>query len=303
MKNPTIISIGGGKGGVGKSTVAANIGAVLHSKGFTIGFIDADLGGANLHLCLGVKRPRTGLQDYLSGSTKNLADVAVKTPFQSSWLISGASDILELANPNFGQKQKIINNLKKLDADYILVDLGAGTDNHVTDFYAAFPYGIVVMDSLPTSVENAYGFLKNGTVRGMMRLFPGNTELQSRIRTFSDPENNRSVATIDELLVSLDKNYKNETDILREWLYGRKIMLVINMVKTGDDIKVGNRFSDIVKKYLSLQLHYVGYVVYSPEIRTSIKQMRPAVLGKDEKIKECFGAITQNVVSLSRGKA
>ena len=93
---------------------------------------------------------------------------------EKSWLISGASDILELANPNFAQKQKIINNLKKLDADYILVDLGAGSSFHVTDFFAAFPYGIIVTDGLPTSIENAYGYLKNGIIRGMVRLFQEN---------------------------------------------------------------------------------------------------------------------------------
>ena len=173
MKEPIIISIGGGKGGVGKSTISANIGTALSQKGFNVGFIDADLGGANLHLCLGVKRPRVGLQDFIKGNYKSLNEVAVPTLVEKSWLISGASDILELANPNFAQKQKIINNLKKLDADYILVDLGAGSSFHVTDFFAAFPYGIIVTDGLPTSIENAYGYLKNGIIRGMVRLFPG----------------------------------------------------------------------------------------------------------------------------------
>ena len=54
MKDPVIISVGGGKGGVGKSTITTNIGAVLTTRGFSVGYIDADLGGANLHLCLGI---------------------------------------------------------------------------------------------------------------------------------------------------------------------------------------------------------------------------------------------------------
>ena len=70
MSNPIIISVGGGKGGVGKSTITANIGTILVQKGFSVGFIDADLGGANLHLCLGVRRPLTGLQDYLRGKIR-----------------------------------------------------------------------------------------------------------------------------------------------------------------------------------------------------------------------------------------
>ena len=180
MTNPIIVSVGGGKGGVGKSTVTANIGTLLVRKNFSVGFIDADLGGANLHLCLGVRRPETGLQDYIRGNSKQLRDIAVSTKIPNSWLISGASDILELANPKFAQKQKIIRNLAKMDADFLFVDLGAGSDNNVTDFFAAFPFGVIVTDGLPTSVENAYGFLKNSILRGLSRLFKGNSGIQNR---------------------------------------------------------------------------------------------------------------------------
>jgi len=302
MKEPIIISIGGGKGGVGKSTVSANIGTALSQKGFSVGFIDADLGGANLHLCLGVNRPRTGLQDFIKGNCKSLKDVAVPTLVENSWLISGASDILELANPNFAQKQKIINNLKKLDADYILVDLGAGSSFHVTDFFAAFPFGIVVTDGLPTSIENAYGYLKNGIIRGMVRLFPGKTELQNLIRNFSDPKSKKEFTTVNDLLNHLNNDYSKEILLLKEWLHKRRSFLVLNMVKTADDIKIGTRFAEMVKKYLAINLYYIGYIIFTPEIRASIKEMRPFML-KDQpsRIRDCFEAISQNLISITRG--
>lgn len=302
MKDPIIISIGGGKGGVGKSTITANIGTTLSQKGFSIGFIDADLGGANLHTCLGVKRPRVGLQDYIKGTFKTLNDVALPTLVTNSWLISGASDILELANPNFAQKQKIINNLRKMDADYILVDLGAGSSFHVTDFFAAFPYGIIVTDGLPTSIENAYGYLKNGIVRGMVRQFPGNTELQNRIRNFCDPVSKKGFLTVADLLDNLQNDYSKEVLALNEWLHHRRSFLILNMVKNAEDIKIGTRFAEMVKKYLSISLHYIGYIIYAPEIRTSIKEMRPIMLKEEpSKIHECFEAVSQNLISITRG--
>ena len=57
MKDPVIISVGGGKGGVGKSTITTNIGAVLTTRGFSVGYIDADLGGANPSARRGRSRP------------------------------------------------------------------------------------------------------------------------------------------------------------------------------------------------------------------------------------------------------
>lgn len=302
MKEPIIISIGGGKGGVGKSTISANIGTALSQKGFNVGFIDADLGGANLHLCLGVKRPRVGLQDFIKGNYKSLNEVAVPTLVEKSWLISGASDILELANPNFAQKQKIINNLKKLDADYILVDLGAGSSFHVTDFFAAFPYGIIVTDGLPTSIENAYGYLKNGIIRGMVRLFPGKTELQNRIKNFSDPQSKKEFTTVNDLLNHLKNDYSEETLLLKQWLHKRRSFLVLNMVKNADDIKIGTRFAEMVKKYLSINLYYIGYIMFAPEIRASIKEMRPFMLKEEpSRIRDCFEAVSQNLISITRG--
>lgn len=304
MKDPVVISVGGGKGGVGKSTITANIGATLSKQGFSVGFIDADLGGANLHICLGVKRPNSGLQDFINRKCKNLSDIAVPTIVPDSWLISGASDILELANPNYAQKQRIISNLSKMSADYILVDLGAGSDYHVTDFYAAFPCGIVVTDGLPTSIENAYGYLKNGIVRGLARLFPGNSEAQKIIKNFTNPQTGKSFATVNDLLAYFAGKFPEEGKKMKEWLYSRKTLLILNMVKNGEDVKVGTRFAELVKKYLSITLHYIGYIIYSPEIRAAIRHMRPAVLDQAQsRTKECFDAVTDNLITITGGRS
>ena len=239
---------------------------------------------------------------FYKGNYKSLNEVAVPTLVEKSWLISGASDILELANPNFAQKQKIINNLKKLDADYILVDLGAGSSFHVTDFFAAFPYGIIVTDGLPTSIENAYGYLKNGIIRGMVRLFPGKTELQNRIKNFSDPQSKKEFTTVNDLLNHLKNDYSEETLLLKQWLHKRRSFLVLNMVKNADDIKIGTRFAEMVKKYLSINLYYIGYIMFAPEIRASIKEMRPFMLKEEpSRIRDCFEAVSQNLISITRG--
>lgn len=303
MENPVIISVGGGKGGIGKSTVTANIGALLARKQYSVGFIDADLGGANLHLCLGIRRPPAGLQDYLSGKYKTLREVTVPLQLPRSWLISGASDIMELANPNFAQKQKIIRNLSGMEADFILVDLGAGSDNNVTDFYAAFPFGIIVTDGLPTSIENAYGFLKNGILRGLARLFSGNGEIQNCIRKFSDPKSGRACATVSELLEGLSHWFPAAVQRMRTWLRQRRTFLVLNMVKDPEDVKVGERFAEMVRKYLSINMYYIGYVIFSPEVRKSIKAMRPLVeFCENSRVAECFASVTGNLIALTKGR-
>lgn len=302
MSSPIIISVGGGKGGVGKSSITANIGALLTKKSFNVGFIDADLGGANLHLCLGVRRPAAGLQDYISGKYKTLKEVAVPTIVPNSWLISGASDILELANPNFSQKKKIIKNLASMEADFILVDLGAGSDTHVTDFFAAFSYGIIVTDGLPTSIENAYGFLKNGILRGLSHLFTGNRELQSIIRHFVDPVHKKSFGTIGEMLDQLSVSYPEEVREMRIWLSQRKTLLILNMVKDPDDVQVGIRFVEMVKKYLYINMYYIGYIINTPDMRKAIKMLTPLIeYSPQSPAVDCFESVTNNLITLTKG--
>jgi flagellar biosynthesis protein FlhG len=301
MKVPLIISIGGGKGGVGKSLITANIGALLSQRGYSVLFVDGDLGGANLHHYLGVRRPERGLHDFLKGTYSSLEEVALPTCLPGARLISGASDIIQLANPAFAHKQKLITHLKRAAADVVLVDLGAGSDTQVCDFFAAFTNSIVVCDGLPTSIENAYGFLKNGLIRGFMRQFPGMRDFQKRIQQLADPSAAQGCSTICEVLTHLESEFPQQTTQLRQWLQAKKTFLVMNMIRDKADIEVGNRFSTIVKQYLNLSLLYIGYVQFALEVRDSVREMVPAVTRPtcESRLHSCFCAITDNLCTLT----
>jgi len=295
MSEPLIISVGGGKGGVGKSTVSSNLGAALSRHGYSVGYIDADLGGANLHTCLGMRRPAITLQHFLTGERPTLESVSVQTPVPNSWLISGAGEFLELANPNFAQKQKILNGIKTLTADYIIVDLGAGSSNIVSDFFAAFPNNITVTDSLPTSLENAYAFLKSGIFRGLIRAFPGREDIQKLLTAYTNARGAAAAPTLDSMFAQIQSKCPKEVEAMKEWLEARRLFLVLNMVRGQDEVRIGEGFTGIVQKYLSVSLTYIGYMLYTPEIRASLRKLGPAVMQNDTQVAECFDAIARNL--------
>ncbi len=299
MSDPVFISVGGGKGGVGKSTLTANLGAVLAKKGFRIGFLDADLAGANLHNFVGVKRPQLGLQDFLAQRITAFPQIACATQIQNSWLISGASDVFGLANPKFAQKQRIISHLKQMPADYIFIDLAAGASNSVSDFYAAFQHGIIVSDSLPTSVENAYAYCKNGVIRGLCRIFGNNKELVAHICRLSDPTNKNGFSTVQEMIAASVKFFPENAATMREWLMVKKHYLVLNMVRDEEDIRIGKRFVEMVKKYLSLSIQYIGYISYDPAFRESVRKSNCVSL-ENPRIEACFDAIADSLVKLTK---
>ena len=72
--------------------------------------IDVDLGGANLHTLLGIKNPPRTLNDFITRKFASLEEICIDTEAKNLRLISGASEVLSLANPHFSQKVKLINH-------------------------------------------------------------------------------------------------------------------------------------------------------------------------------------------------
>ncbi len=160
-----IWSIAGGKGGTGKSLIASSLAILLSKTNKKVIAVDADLGGANLHTCLNVNSPRHTLSDFLERRVATLEDVLVDTPFQNLKLISGASDIYNIANPIYTQKMRLITHLQRLPCDHLIIDLGAGTSYNILDFFILSNSGILVTLPEPSSVENLYRFLRSVILR------------------------------------------------------------------------------------------------------------------------------------------
>lgn len=154
-------AIGGGKGGVGKSLVTANTSICLALMGHKVITVDLDLGGANLHTCLGVPIPDKTLSDYLTKKVSNLSELLTPTSIPNLGIISGAQDEMGMANLKHMHKNKILAKLSELDADFILFDLGAGTSNNTLDFFISADQGILTVLPEPTSIENTYRFIKS----------------------------------------------------------------------------------------------------------------------------------------------
>ena len=142
---PEIYPIGGGKGGVGKSFIVASLGALFARQGNKVVLVDLDLGGSNLHTFLGIKNPKNGIDSFLNKKVKALEQVAVPTYVPNLFIISSLHCSIEIANLFHTQKQKIIKAIKKLPFDYILLDLGAGTNFNTLDFFLTSKNGILIL--------------------------------------------------------------------------------------------------------------------------------------------------------------
>ncbi|MGD9010330.1 MAG: P-loop NTPase, partial [Desulfobacteraceae bacterium] len=202
-KKPEIWAVGGGKGGVGKSLVSALLALDMAGRGNKTILIDVDLGGANLHTMMGIKTPPRTLNDLVMRKYETMDQICIQTGIRNLQIVCGASEILSLANPQYAQKHKIVQNIVGLRADCVILDLGAGTSYNVLDFFLIADHPIVVLTPQPISIQNAYGFVRNTVYRKLSRLAAQQPSLQNVIKAAMDPKNDRQMRTIHDLFESI----------------------------------------------------------------------------------------------------
>ncbi len=271
-----IWAIGGGKGGVGKSLFAANISICLALLGNKVITIDLDLGGANLHTCLGVPIPKMTLSDYVTKNVDKLDDLVTPTPIKNLSLISGAQDAVGIANLKHLQKTKLMTKLGRLDADYIIFDLGAGTSFNTLDFFIMANKGILVVLPEPTSIENTYRFIRSmyhrriSQVEELLDIRPLiNKAMNTKLgETISPSEIIHRAIEIDH---DMGMKLKREVEKLCP-------KLVINQVRTQADIDIGFSMKSICKRYFGVNLDYIGYLDYDSAVWQSVKRRKPLLL-------------------------
>ena len=107
------------------------------------------------------------MSEVFESEQTSLLELALDTGIPNLRLLSGASAILEAANPDFETRRRFVRALKSMPVDVILVDLGAGAHYPALDFFAIADYRIVVTSPEPTSIQNAYSLLKRPLIGGL----------------------------------------------------------------------------------------------------------------------------------------
>lgn len=272
-KHKEIWAIGGGKGGVGKSLTTANLSICLALMGYKVVGIDLDLGGANLHTCLGTQIPKLTLSDYLTKKVSQFSSLVTPTPIENLSIISGAHDDFGMANLKQAHKAKLLHQLYELDADFILLDLGAGTTYNTLDFFLAADKGIMTTLPEPTSIENTYRFIKSVFHRKLKLC----EELLDVAHLVDQAMNSKisSDTNPNVLLQNIKSQYPELSDIIDSEINDFIPHLVINQTRTQADIDIGFSMKFICQKYFGFNLDYAGYLEHDPSVWQSVKKRKP----------------------------
>ena len=237
--NRKVIAVGSGKGGVGKTILSASIGVGLAAMGKEVILVDADFGGANLHTSMGILEPKYTFLDYYTMNRETLEDIILDSPIDNLKLISGACGTLGMANPKYSQKQRLIKELENLPADYVIMDLGAGTSYNVIDFFLSVDEGIVVTTPEPMAIQEAFDFIKLCLLRKIQQTFKNDREAL----TLLDIEGDSSLIQFNSPLEDILKKAKGSSPEIAQQIETVisefRPKLILNMVMEPNEIKEG----------------------------------------------------------------
>lgn len=290
IKKGKIIAIGGAKGGIGKSVVAANLGVLLSAKGFKVALVDLDLGGANLHLCLGHKiLLQHNINDFLKKRVNSLQDIMTRSEY-GPYLIGGDSSELGAANIDFGRKLKLLKAIENINSDFTILDLGGDTSYNIIDFFLKADYGIVLTTRDSASYIGAYHFLKAAMYRRFQRLFGPeskfrmykNQELEKLIHEATMPVGDTGPKTINDLLERVREEQPVYFSFISEVIESFSSYLIVNKVPNRllgnfDINPIISRIQQVTKTWLAKEVNYLGSVSQQLEIENSMIDLVPVV--------------------------
>jgi flagellar biosynthesis protein FlhG len=278
-KRAQIITVGGGKGGVGKSIVALNLAASIAHDGRRVVLADLDLGAANQHLLLGQRNPKVGLQDLLDGSASDANQCLSETGVPGLSLLAGTVGVLGAANIAEDQKALVLCSLRAIKADILIVDVGAGVGYNALDFFDLGARKVVVTTPQVTALHDAYAFLKSA----VLRLIRQNVDSAIE-EALLEPA---TLSTNAEKVVDILARLREIRPELAKKVFARietfGACMIGNQVFKGDRTSVFQAVTETIHNYLGMTVPVLGLVPASATVHASVNSRQPLALAPTTK--------------------
>jgi flagellar biosynthesis protein FlhG len=270
-----VVAVGGGKGGVGKSVVAANLAVALAKQGARVIAVDADLGSANLHTLFGIDHPETSLQALIDGRAQRLDQLTIETGVPRLRLIAGSVALPGAANLQHARKHKLLRHIAKLPADVVVLDCGAGVHYNVVDFFAAAQLQLLVSTAQLISLQNAYGFLKASLYRTLRQRANEAGRGALLDKATAGPS---EVETMNQLLDRIADADPALSVELRAALTRIRVYLLGNQLTDLRELRALHALSRMIGDFLSLRVPVLGGLCQRDRIHGAVTRRRPFLL-------------------------
>lgn len=288
-----IITVGGGKGGVGKSIVASNLATAFAQMGKRVVLADLDLGAANQHLLLGITRPKEGVQAVLEGDD-DPKQFLTPTSVENLSLLAGSGAVLGAANISHARKQRLLKRLRALEADVVVIDVGAGVGYNAVDFFALGTQKLVVTTPQVTSIHDAYSFLKSAVLRMLWQMSEQAIEA-ALLEPATLSNESEKVRTILERIREVRPEY---ADRIFAALKNYNAFMIGNQLQDGAHAGVFRSVGKMINDYLAIDVPLLGCLKASPRVHESVNRRKPVISDQAGEESRLFRQMAEALLSM-----
>jgi flagellar biosynthesis protein FlhG len=295
---PIIIPIGSGKGGVGKTLTALHLAIGLAKQGKAVVLIDTDTGSSNLHTLLGISKNQPGLGSIIRKQEKHINDLLLATQIPGLFFIPGDGWITGTANPPYWVKKRLEKEIHQLVADFVILDLGPGTNLFTLDMFLLSHTGLVVTTPESPTLLNSYSFIKHTALRALQQL----TSRKSPGGMFIEALHGRHIGahgiTLGQAVNELESLDRELAQACREELKNFKPQVILSMGTSPKDLDFGSTLLKVTQSHLGISCDFIGFIPWYGKMRsiinnrTDLYQMDP-----DSLTSQAYLRVTKRILS------
>lgn len=296
-KGTTVIPIASGKGGVGKSLLAANLAITLAKQGHPTVAVDMDLGGSNLHTYLGIPNKYAGIGDYLKGKKTNLDKLIFQTDIPNLKFLPGDGKTPFMANIPSKQRFILLEKLLSIPTKYLIIDLGAGSTLNTMNFFGMTHKGVMVTTFETPAIMNFMMFLRNFTLANITSLVRQRKKIHDMlVETFRNPRESGGLR-VDPILKKVGEIDKGLADTIRKKCKLYRPRIIFNMGDHPNELNILDKIDTTLRKNLDMEAEYFGFIFYDEVVRKSVRKNQTIIPNHPESLyAKCTGSIAKRII-------
>jgi flagellar biosynthesis protein FlhG len=266
-------TLAGGKGGTGRTLLAANLGIQLARAGRAVVLIDLDLQGPGLHTALGFARVRRGLSALPAEGPAALADLTVETPINHLRLIGGLPGACP---PEAAEAlvRRIGEGLQGLDTELVIIDCGGGRSGAPLAAFGLGSLGLLVSTPEPQALEATCLFVEAHLRRCLEKALPADTRhaLDELLAADGIAAGRLTFRSLMVRLASIDRGARDAVEAV---IRATRLELLLNQVRDEADEEAGAALASACRKVFGVEMPIAGLVEHDPSVLQAIHKRRP----------------------------
>jgi len=198
------------------------------------------------------------------------------------------------------RRSRLLSLLEEVDAEYIVLDLGSGTDRSLIDLWLAADLSVFVTLPEPTAIEHTYRFVRAAFARYLLGRAPDAVARRRLVRVLRSLDNTPSPL---DLARTLEAAGDPLASLVRRSMDEFRFSFVLNQTRVRADLELGQRMRSAAYRRLGIDIDYVGYIDYDDTVWTCARSRRPLMVeSPGSKASKSIEKIARRLMAIDAGK-